>query len=360
MQPPGSEDLTIWGMYVPCTDMHTRKEMYNLLQTEMQTQHRVALEAGKPKSYHILAGDMIAALYTDDRPGVHPEDTMHRQLMQTLKTHTTDKQQGRPRLRSYHRHGRNCKSYEDSKIDEIFMSECLCCQNLPVTTIAYTTGDSDHSPIYATIPLTSISFTKPRPDPTPLPRNLRLKTPVPAGALQQYTETVDLELSAAIAVLNAELDSSMETALQQLDPHRPNSDIKAQLAHAGIDTNLIETHSNSLQSTLEQLHPIAKGILPYTTGSDGECFKMRSRQNIKDFCRLRKLRKALHVAVRLRRHNKLQIMKMPRGASAHQVTTQDPIKSQAHNELQVKIRCTDELCFSQTPGQISNNADGSR
>ena len=262
---------------------------------------------------------------------------MHQQLMQTLKMHTTDKHQGMPRLWSYHRHGRSCKSNEDSRIGDIFISESLCCHKLPVTTIADTTGDSDHSPIYATILLTSIRFTKPGPDPTPLLRDPRLKTPVPAGALQQYTVAVDLELSAAIAVLNAELDSSMETALQQLDPHRLNSDIKAQLAHVGINTNLIETHSKSLQDKLEQLHPIAKGILPYTTGSDGKCFKIRSRRDSKELCRLRRLRKALHTAVRLHRHNRLQSMKMPRAASAHQATTQDPIKSQAQNELQVKI-----------------------
>ena len=81
-----------------------------------------------------------------------------------------------------------------------------------------------------TIPLNPVRFIKPGPDPIPLPREPRLKTPVPAGALQQYTEAVDLELGAAIAMLNAELDSSLETALQLLDPQRPNSRIKAQLA----------------------------------------------------------------------------------------------------------------------------------
>ena len=83
---------------------------------------------------------------------------------------------------------------------------------------------------------------------------------MPAGTLQQYTEAVDLELSAAIAVLNAELDSSMERALQQLDPHRPNNNIKAQLAHVGINTNLIETHSKSLQDILEQHVQTIEGL----------------------------------------------------------------------------------------------------
>ena len=157
---------------------------------------------------------------------------------------------------------------------------------------------------------------------------------MPAGALQQYFEAIDLALGAAIAVLNAELDRSMETALQQLNPQKPSSNIKAHLAHVGIDASLIETHSNTLQHILEQLHPIAKGILPYTAGGNVKYFKMRSRRDSKDLCRLRRLRKALHTAVRLHRHSKLLSMK---GASAHQATIQDPIKSQAQNELQAKI-----------------------
>ena len=158
--------------------MHTRKEVYNLLQTEMQAQDKIALEGGKSKPCHILAGDMNAALYMNDRQtSVHPEDAMHQELMQALKMYTTDKHQGMPRSRSYHRHGRNCESSEDSRIDDVFVSEKLCCQKIPVTAIADTTGDSDHSPICATIPLTSMGFTKPGPDPTPLPREPRLKTP---------------------------------------------------------------------------------------------------------------------------------------------------------------------------------------
>ena len=35
--------------------MHARKEVYNLVQTEMQNQDKIALEAGKSKLCHILA-----------------------------------------------------------------------------------------------------------------------------------------------------------------------------------------------------------------------------------------------------------------------------------------------------------------
>ena len=95
-------------------------------------------------------------------------------------------------------------------------------------------------------------------------------------------------------MLNTKLDSSMETALRELNPQRPNSNVESQLAHVGINAGLIETYSNILQDILEQLHPLAKGILPYTAGGNAKCFKMRSRRDSKDLCRLRQLRKALH------------------------------------------------------------------
>ena len=65
---------------------------------------------------------------------------------------------------------------------------------------------------------------KPGPDPIPLPREPRLQTPVPAGHLQQYTEAVALELGAAM--LNADLDSSLDTALQLSYLQQPNSNIR--------------------------------------------------------------------------------------------------------------------------------------
>ena len=166
-----------------------------------------------------------------------------------------------------------------------------------------------------------MSFTRPGPNFTPLPKEPSLKTPEPASALRQHPKAVDLELGAAMCMLNAELDSCMETALQQLNPQKPSSNIKAHLAHVGIDAGLVEIHSNTLQNILEQLHPIAKGMLPFTAGSNVKGFRMRSRRDSKDLCKLRRLRKALHTAVRLHRHSKLQNMRI---ASAHQATITKP------------------------------------
>ena len=112
---------------------------------------------------------------------------------------------------------------------------------------------------------------------------------MPAGALQQFTEAIDLRLSAAIAMLNADLDSSMKTAPQQLNLQKPNSNITTHLAHFGTDASLFETHSNTLQNIPEQLHSIAKGILSYTACGNVKYFRMRSSRDSKDLHRVSRL-----------------------------------------------------------------------
>ena len=58
-------------------------------------------------------------------------------------------------------------------------------------------------------------------------------------------------------MLNAGLDKSMESAMRQLNLQRPNGNIRTRLANVSINANLIDTYSNSLQTILERLHPIA-------------------------------------------------------------------------------------------------------
>ena len=157
-------------------------------------------------------------------------------------------------------------------------------------------------------------------------------------------------------MLNAELDSSLETALQLLDPQRPNSNIKAQLANAGINADLVTTHSGALQNILEQLQPIAKRILPYTAGGNAT-FRMRSRRDNKDLSRLRRLRKALHTAVRLHRHSKLHSAKTGKAAQVcHNVhTAEGQPETQPQNELQTKIAAL--MDSVETESQVNTRTD---
>ncbi len=66
LQPPGSECLTIWGVYLPCDDMQKREKLYALMQHRVQTEAEHATKNNLPPSEHIVAGDMNAALFPED------------------------------------------------------------------------------------------------------------------------------------------------------------------------------------------------------------------------------------------------------------------------------------------------------
>lgn len=67
LQPAGTDAPIMWGVNLPCTDMSKRQETYDLLQTEMQNMDKEACAAGTATLYHIVAGNMNAAFYDDDR-----------------------------------------------------------------------------------------------------------------------------------------------------------------------------------------------------------------------------------------------------------------------------------------------------
>lgn len=105
---------------------------------------------------------------------------------------------------------------------------------------------------------------KPGPDPVPLPKEARLRTPVPAAALQQYTETVlvGMEMASHIMMPGAAVDEASATALLQLHWQNPNSNTKEALAAEGVASRLVEQHDRVLQDMLVQTLPIAKHTLP--------------------------------------------------------------------------------------------------
>jgi len=62
-------------------------------------------------------------------------------------------------------------SGQDSRIDDIFMSESMCTEIAPSIEVLNTSGDADHAPILAQISLTCMNFFKPGPDPLHCPES---------------------------------------------------------------------------------------------------------------------------------------------------------------------------------------------
>ncbi len=152
IKPPGSDWLTIWGVYLPSDDMQKREQLYQVIQNDMKLEADKAARAGLPQPYNFMAEDMNAALLTGDVPKakLDRKDIRHQNFVKALCLHTT--QSDRQRLRQYtfcHRTDGN----QDSRIDDIFISESMCTEVFPSTEILNTSGDADHAPVLVKLPL---------------------------------------------------------------------------------------------------------------------------------------------------------------------------------------------------------------
>ena len=259
IQPPGSAALFVWGLYVPCTDMQKRQQLYSVIKKDMQAVNNAAADLGEQLPYHIMAGDMNAALYDDDRQGqLDSADKLHQQLVQDLDLHSTDKRQEVTRKYTF----RCSDAGKDSRIDDVLTSANLCNTSTPTCRILDTTGDSDHEPVLATIPLTCMKFCKPGPDPAPLPREAKLKNPAQPKDLQKFQAEFQLQMGCQIAELNAALDTHLDVATHCTESEEPNANLKGPLAAAGIHAQLIESLAEELQQILQHVRPISMQTMP--------------------------------------------------------------------------------------------------
>ena len=174
IKPPGSDCLTIWGVYLPSDDLQKREVLYKVTTDAMSSEDKKASLAGLPLPYNIIAGDMNAALFKQDvqRTKLDMKDTKHHNFIEDLHLRTTDPNK-HPHRQYTFRH--RTDSSQDSRIDDILISKTMCTKMPPSTEVLDTSGDADHAPILARISLTCMRFFKPGPDPPSLPREPRRK-----------------------------------------------------------------------------------------------------------------------------------------------------------------------------------------
>ena len=353
ISPPGSATIVIWGLYVPCNDQHKRQQLYALIKENMTAIDREAMKSNRQPPYHVVAGDMNAALYPDDKQGKENDnDFMHRQLIHDLQLHTTDTRHQQPRTRTF----RSKHSAEqDSRIDDIFTSVSLQNPNTK-TAVLNTTGDSDHDPILSKIPLTCKGFHKPGPDPMPLPRKPKLKTPVAAEHLRKFKADFELGMASEIAALTKEINTALAAAQRHANTERHstkprkfeardtgmhtdsnqadyterihnslklNESLKTSLAEEGINADYIERLDKSLQKILQHIVPMSMQIMPYTKG--GEAInRQRNRVTHRELKNLRKTRAVLYDIVKLYRDSQPKKITSKQSKTDNSATTDNP------------------------------------
>ena len=293
IKPPGSDCLTIWGVYLPSDNTQKRQELYQVIADCMRSEDKKASLAGLPMPYNIIAGDMNAALFKQDVQKVKPDakNTIHQNFIRDLHLHTTDPDKHPHRQYSF---CHATDSSQDSRIDDILVSESMCTSMAVHTEVLETSRDADHAPILARIPLTCMKFLKPGLDPPPLPREPRLKTPVPLEDLKAFKEAFDQETGASTADLLQELDSTLKLAYTDKETLNQDETLKTALTSVGIGADTVELYNSMLQEMLQQILPTAQQTCKFSKGGPNSGFKLRSRCTSRRLEGLRKLRKSLH------------------------------------------------------------------
>lgn len=66
LQPPGSDCLNIWGVYLPCDDVQKTRKIYELIKHTAESEAAKAVKDSLPPTHSVIAGDMNAALLPRD------------------------------------------------------------------------------------------------------------------------------------------------------------------------------------------------------------------------------------------------------------------------------------------------------
>lgn len=292
LQPPGSEILITWGVYLPCDDMPKRPKLYAMINHRVQTEVEQAVKNSLPSTHNIVAGDMNAALMPEDvQRDAIKKDKAHQEFVDTVNLVSTDIGT-RPHRQYTSRH--KTDSNQDSRVDDILISKELCMVAKPATRILHSCGDSDHDPMLAKIPLASVNFVKSGPEPPPLPREARLKTPVPQADLDAFKQEFEQETAVETAHLNKMLDDTLDVAYLVGETLEPEQNLKTVLAENHINAGTVEGFASDLSELLTQIMPASKKTLAFTKSGTPTGYRHRSRCTNRRLKGLSKLRTTIH------------------------------------------------------------------
>ena len=278
-------------MYLPSDGLNKREVLYQVITDSTRSEDKQASHSGLPLPYNILAGDMNAALFKQDVQRAKPDikNAKHQKFIGDLHLRTTDPN---PHPHRQYTFCYRTDSGQDSRINDIVISESMCTEMAPSTEVLNTSGDADHAPILAKISITCANFFKPDPDPPPLPREPRQKAPVPQEDLKEFKEAFAQETGASIADLLQERDSTLELAYTVKETLDQSETLKMSLTSVDIGADTVESYSSLLQDILQQVHSPADMQIR-KSGPVSE-FRLRTKCTKRKLEGLSILRKSLH------------------------------------------------------------------
>jgi exonuclease III/ribonuclease HI len=152
-----------------------------LQERQRMTDCIAAIQTAHAGAHMIMLGDMNAAAVTDDRePGyAYLADSMHQGFIADHKLSLLP--EPRPRPRTFQ---------GTSRIDDVLVGQSVPTAGATVT-VAVTGAHSDHSPVLATLPASSLNVQWPAaPPPLPLTRSLQVKLPISKADKEKFKAEV--------------------------------------------------------------------------------------------------------------------------------------------------------------------------
>ena len=298
LNPPNSIPIRIWGVYMPTADLAERRLIYTYLEQEL---------IKRPAVLTIVAGDWNAVLHPTDRSSsaLTPLDQEHINFIQAqgLASVSPPPPNGPVREPTFHSYA---ESDTQSKIDDIFVNRALQ-SRLELTPASHetiwTTHDTDHLPVQASIPVEG--FQRPVPEPPAKPQPPKFKTPMLPAELAGFHQRTQLELATEIQHLSSKTERTIADLDQILleenntNGKHPRPPTRNVLRNRGINgKEIVDDLNNELQKILEMALKIAQETCtmdqPHSTGSRKTYFSRKIGRKYKKLLKINtQLRKAL-------------------------------------------------------------------
>ncbi|KAA6421549.1 MAG: hypothetical protein FRX49_08493 [Trebouxia sp. A1-2] len=292
LQSAGSDAVDIWAVYMP-HDMAVRRQVYQVLKDNTAE-----------NSHFIMAGDWNAAYRAKDRCTGElqkPADEEHAQLLQALQMQPTD--DGLEDNSRQHTFCAEGQQKQHSRIDDFTWSKTLQTGRKATTSVLKTvTGDSDHYPLIADIPLDNISFVPPGPELPQPDRTARIKWPATQKQLHDYKTQTELRVGQAARKAATEMREAIRVADETIGSQSPTERLRLnkqkQLRAAGLTKEVVLNHANKVSEMLKDVYDnVAHQVFDWTEPGPAKPTRYRNRQERRRWKDLHKYRAELKQAL---------------------------------------------------------------
>ncbi len=292
LQPAGSDAVDIWAVYMP-HDMAVRRQVYQVL-TSNATGH----------NNFIMAGDWNAAYLATDRCAdelQRPADEEHAQLLQALQMKPTDEGlEDNSRQHTFYAEG---QQQQHSRIDDFTWSKALQTGRKATTSVLKAvTGDSDHHPLLADIPLDNINFVPPGPKLPQPDRTARIKWPATQKQLHDDKMQTKMRVGQAARKEAKAMREAIKMADETIGSKSPTERLrlnnKDELRAAGLTKEMVLDHASKLSEMLKDVYDnVAHEMFDWTKPGPAKPTRYRNHKERRRWEDLHKYRAELKQAL---------------------------------------------------------------